>query len=88
MKFTHAIVRPPPESFAGGLTTAADGPPDLDLALAQHRAYCEALAASGLEVIGLLADDRYPDSCFVEDTAIVTARGAVLTRPGAPSRHR
>jgi dimethylargininase len=86
MKFSHAIVRPPPESFAGGLTTAADGPPDLGLALAQHGAYCQALSACGLEVIGLPADDRYPDSCFVEDTAIVTARGVVLTRPGAPSR--
>jgi dimethylargininase len=31
-------------------------------------------------------DDRYPDSTFVEDTALLTARGAVLTRPGAASR--
>ena len=31
-------------------------------------------------------DDAYPDSTFVEDTAIVTARGAIITRPGAPSR--
>jgi 5-methylcytosine-specific restriction endonuclease McrA len=29
---------------------------------------------------------RFPDSTFVEDTAILTARGAVLTRPGAASR--
>jgi dimethylargininase len=86
MIFTHAIVRPPPPGYAGGLTSASEGPPDLDLALAQHGAYCEALATCGLEVIGLPADDRHPDSCFVEDTAIVTARGAVLTRPGAPSR--
>ena len=28
----------------------------------------------------------YPDGTFVEDTAIVTGRGAVLTRPGALSR--
>jgi dimethylargininase len=31
-------------------------------------------------------DELHPDATFVEDTAIVTARGAVLTRPGAPSR--
>jgi dimethylargininase len=31
-------------------------------------------------------DEAYPDATFVEDTAIVTARGAILTRPGAPSR--
>jgi dimethylargininase len=86
MNVRHAIVRPPPPGYAGGLTSAAEGPPDVDLALAQHGAYCRALSACGLQVIGLPADDRHPDSCFVEDTAIVTARGAVLTRPGAPSR--
>jgi dimethylargininase len=31
-------------------------------------------------------DEAHPDATFVEDTAIVTARGAILTRPGAPSR--
>jgi dimethylargininase len=31
-------------------------------------------------------DDKHPDSTFVEDTAILTSRGAVLTRPGAESR--
>ena len=29
---------------------------------------------------------KYPDSTFVEDTALLTPRGAVLTRPGAASR--
>jgi dimethylargininase len=86
VKFARAIVRPPPPSFAGALTSASEGPPDLDLALAQHRAYCEALAACGLDLIELPPDAAHPDSCFVEDTAILTARGAVLTRPGAPSR--
>jgi dimethylargininase len=31
-------------------------------------------------------DLDHPDSTFVEDTAVLTARGAVLTRPGAGSR--
>jgi dimethylargininase len=34
----------------------------------------------------LEADLRYPDSTFVEDTAVLTPRGAILTRPGAASR--
>ena len=34
----------------------------------------------------LPADPSFPDSTFVEDAAIVTSRGAILTRPGAPSR--
>lgn len=86
MNFTRAIVRPPPPSFARGLTSANEGVPDLDLALAQHRAYCEALRACGLRLVELAPDAAHPDSCFVEDTAILTARGAVLTRPAAPSR--
>ena len=32
------------------------------------------------------ADLAHPDSTFVEDTAVLTARSAVLTRPGARSR--
>ena len=52
----------------------------------QFEAYCEALEGCGLELVRLLADPRYPDSTFVEDTVILTERGAILTRPGAPSR--
>jgi len=86
MPYTRALVRPPPPNFAEGLTRATEGAPDIALALAQHRAYCQALAACGLEVTTLPADPVHPDSTFVEDTAIVTARGAIATRPGAPSR--
>jgi dimethylargininase len=39
-----------------------------------------------LAVTALDADLRFPDSTFVEDTAVITARGAILTRPGAKSR--
>lgn len=39
-----------------------------------------------MTLVHLPPDERYPDSTFVEDTAIVTARGAVITRPGAASR--
>ena len=34
----------------------------------------------------LAADERHPDGTFVEDTAIVAARVAVATLPGAPTR--
>jgi dimethylargininase len=86
MQFTHAVVRPPARNFAAGLSSAADGPPDVGRALVQHAAYVSALRDCGLEVTSLPPDDDHPDATFVEDTAIVTARGAVLTRPGAPSR--
>ncbi len=86
MRYTRAIVRPPAANYAQGLTDANEGPPDYALALSQHQAYCQALIDCGLTLTTLPADPRFPDSTFVEDTAIVTARGAILTRPGAPSR--
>lgn len=86
MPFTRAIVRPPSASYAGGLTTSNLGKPSLALAQAQHERYCETLATCGLELTCLPADDRFPDSTFVEDTAILTPRGAVVCRPGASSR--
>ena len=86
MKYTHAIVRPPAATFAEGITSSGLGPPDLELALEQHEAYCEVLEHLGLSLIRLPADPAFPDSTFVEDAAIVTAKGAILTRPGAPSR--
>lgn len=86
INFRRAIVRPPPTTFAEGLTKSGLGAPDYKLAQHQHEKYCEALATCGLEVIELPADERFPDSTFVEDTAVITAHGAILTRPGAPSR--
>jgi dimethylargininase len=84
--FTNAIVRKPGENFVNGLTSASLGTPDYEKALQQHHRYCEALARCRLRVTLLDADLRHPDSTFVEDTAVLTSRGAVLTRPGASSR--
>jgi dimethylargininase len=84
--FKRAFVRPPSASFAQGLTSADLGKPDLDKALEQHARYCAALEHCGLELTRLSPDAAHPDSTFVEDTAILTTRGAILTRPGAASR--
>ena len=86
MPFTRAIVCPPAEGFDTGITSAALGPPDWTLALEQHEVYCRALERLGLTLARLAPDPTYPDGTFVEDAAIVTARGAILTRPGAASR--
>ena len=86
MNFRKAIVRPPAENFAEGLTTVALGAPDFGKALAEHQAYCGALEALGVELVRLPPDADFPDSTFVEDAALIVPRGAVLTRPGAPSR--
>ena len=86
MPLTRAIVRAPAATFADGLTTSGLGKPSFALAQDQHARYCEALERCGLTLTRLPADERYPDSTFVEDTAILTARGAIVCRPGAESR--
>jgi dimethylargininase len=84
---THALVRDVPASFAQALSAMPPDPPiDVARARAQHAAYVAALRAAGLEVVVVPTDERYPDACFVEDTAVVAAGLAVVTRPGAPSR--
>ncbi len=90
--FTKAVVRTPAANFAAGLTTSNLGAPDYELALRQHEKYCEALARGGVQVIKLPADENFPDSTFIEDTAVVVTGAknqkarVVLTRPGATSR--
>ena len=84
--FTKAIVRLPSANFAAGLTSVDIGTPDHAQVLEQHEAYCAALKHCGLTLFRLEADPHYPDSTFVEDTAVLTERCAILTRPGAPSR--
>jgi dimethylargininase len=86
MRHRSAIVRPPAATFAAGLTSSPQVVPNLALALEQHAAYCRALSDCGLALAALPPDAEHPDSCFVEDPAIVTERGALVTRPGAASR--
>jgi dimethylargininase len=84
--FKHAIVRTPGSNFSQGLTTVQLGVPCFDQVLQQHARYCEALRACGLSLTTLDADLDHPDSTFVEDTAILIPRVAILARPGAGSR--
>jgi dimethylargininase len=84
--FTKALVRKPCRNLVHGLSVAGMGKPDFGRALEQHAAYVEALRSCGLEVTALAADEEYPDSVFIEDTAVLSETMAVSTRPGAPSR--
>jgi dimethylargininase len=82
----RAIVRPPSSNFADGLTNARLGMPVHATALEQYDEYCMALQHCGLTLTRLEPDPDYPDSTFVEDTAVLTGHTAILTLPGAPSR--
>src|SRR5215213_979447 len=84
--FATAIVRDVPNTISAGITTADLGQPDTEKAREQHRFYGAALEDCGLQVILLDSDERYPDSVFVEDTAVVTERCAIVTNPGALER--
>jgi len=59
---------------------------DIRKAREQHRRYREALKDQGLDVVLLDRDDEHPDSCFVEDTAIVHGGRAVICRLAPVSR--
>lgn len=84
--FTRGIVRIPGHNFADGVTTAELGMPHFPRTLDQHAAYGRALEACGLEMTWLQPDLAYPDSTFVEDTAVIFGDKAVLARPGTASR--
>ena len=86
MKFTNAIVRKPGKSMINGLTSANLGLPIYKNAIEQHKAYVKALKNCGLNVLELEIDENFPDSTFVEDTALLTPSCAIITRPGASTR--
>ncbi len=85
--FKHAIVRTPCPKVCDGITSAPElGKPIYEKALEQHAKYIEALKACGVDVLVLPPMEEYPDSCFVEDVAVVNDRCAIITNPGAETR--
>jgi dimethylargininase len=84
--FPRAITRRPASSVVDGLRAVDTGTPDLAMMLAHHADYIAALRATGAAVIELPPLEAFPDALFVEDTALCLPEGAVLMRPGAPSR--
>lgn len=87
-QFKNVIVRRPARSLMEGITSAPElGKPDYDLALKQHDDYIDALERCGVDVTVLPPLEQFPDSCFVEDPAVITSRGAIITNPGASSRN-
>ncbi|MFX1255497.1 MAG: dimethylarginine dimethylaminohydrolase family protein [Promethearchaeota archaeon] len=59
---------------------------NLSRAHKQHANYCKVLEELGLELITMPPDDEHPDSCFVEDTAIIRKGKALITRMAKESR--
>lgn len=80
-----AIVRPVPDSYDCCIRTSSE---KIDVALArrQHAEYCRALQKLGLNLIWIRGDNALPDSCFVEDTAVVFGEKAVICNMQVKSR--
>lgn len=83
-----ALTREVPESIVNcELTHLERVPVSVLRARTEHAAYERALEELGLQVRRLPPLPEHPDSVFVEDTAVVLDEVAVITRPGAASRH-
>ncbi len=85
-EFTRAVTRKPSASIVEGLRAQDIGTPDLEQMLIDHAQYVETLRETGAEVVELPALEAYPDAVFVEDTALCLPEGAIMMRPGAPTR--
>lgn len=86
--FKNTIVKTPGDTYINGLTTSDLGTPNYEKALEQHEAYIEALKKCNVEVHVMPKNNDFPDSTFVEDTAVLTAEFAVISNPGADTRNR
>lgn len=83
------LVKPPGEAFGRAFHDPAHGflhPVDLGEARRQHEELCAILAELGVLVHELGAEMESPDLVYVFDPAVVTRRGAILLRPGKPTR--
>lgn len=89
--FKNAIVKKPCRALIEGITTAqfteAGETPIYEKAVEQHAQYVKTLESLGAEVLVLDADERYPDSVFTEDPAVVMDGCAVITNPARESRN-
>lgn len=85
--FTKAIVRKPCKNMVNGITSASLGTPNFLNATIQHENYVNVIRKLGLQVEVLESNEQFPDSVFVEDTALLTPSFAVITNPGALSRN-
>lgn len=85
-EFNRAILRKPGRSVVKGLRAGGGADPRFEDVVAEHSAYAAALAEAGLALTILDPLEKFPDAIFVEDPALVFPQGAIVLRPGAPSR--
>jgi len=85
--FETALVRPPANAYVNCVSTnPARARIDLGLAKEQHRQYTSILRESGLHVIELSPLERFPDSVFMQDPALLGSHRTLIGRFGETSR--
>jgi dimethylargininase len=83
----RALVREPGARYRGCISShPLHHTVDVSLARTQHAEYRRTLSEIGLEVIVLQRDDEHPDSCFVEDNAVIQGGRALVCRMAKESR--
>lgn len=80
-----AIVRPVPESYDHCVRNN-NKEIDVELARQQHKDYCRCLERLGLKLVWAKGDNALPDSCFVEDTAVIFDGKAIICSMSVKSR--
>jgi dimethylargininase len=83
----YALVRPVPDSYDHCVRTNVEEI-DVQLAKVQHTEYCKTLQRFGLKLVWVEGDNALPDSCFVEDTAVIFGEKAVICSMSVESRER
>lgn len=87
MEPRHALVRTPGDNYRSCISIhPLHSTVSLEFAREQHARYCATLSELGLEVIQIPRDDLHPDSCFVEDNAVVHGGRALICRMAKESR--
>jgi len=87
--FDKALVRSPGESYRDCLSkNPLHDTIDLGKTMEQHKNYVKLLMKNGIEVEQLPSLESYPDSIFIQDTALVgeSSNTAVICRPGVSER--
>ena len=85
VKARYALVRPVPESYDRCVRTNAEQI-HVELAKQQHENYCRTLERLRLKLMWVKEDSALPDSCFVEDTALVFDEKAIICNISVKSR--
>jgi dimethylargininase len=87
MEYKTALVREPGNNYTGCLSShPLHHTVSLIKAREQHKKYRDILTELGLDVIIVPRDDDHPDSCFIEDNAIVYNEKALICRMAKESR--